>query len=198
VNAIEGKRVRLRPSRLEDRRAIYEWLALSDVTSRMLGPPTFPDAPVPDWAAFCADYSDEHFEGSKTEDARSFIIEVGGAAVGQINYDRVGMPEGCAELDIWMRSSQHCGRGWGSDALITMCQWLHERFRLTSFLIRPSERNERAIRAYARAGFERVEMSAEEQTRRFGPGDYSDSVVLIRRIGSDPAGGSVAFEIRRP
>jgi RimJ/RimL family protein N-acetyltransferase len=181
---LEGERVRLRPATLDDRPAIYEWLAHSDVTSRMLGPPKYPEVPVPSWEEFCDDYDETHFEGSASDDARSYVIEVGGEAVGQVNYDRVGLPEGCAELDIWMRSSAHCGRGWGSDALAAMCRWLHERFGLDSFLIRPAAANSGAIRAYERAGFRRVEMSDEEQRRRFGPGDYPDTAVLIKRIES--------------
>lgn len=178
---IEGMRVRLRPAKLGDRRAIYEWLAQSDITREMLGPPKFPDAPVPSWEEFCEDYTEEHFGG--WEQAQCFIIEHGGEGVGQVNFDRCHLPEGTAELDIWMRSSADCGHGWGSDALRALMGCLKERYGLRTFLIRPSSRNERAMRAYERAGFVRVDMTDEEQARLYGAGDYEDAVVMVRQVG---------------
>jgi diamine N-acetyltransferase len=185
---MEGRRIRLRPARLADRRAIFEWLAHSDVTAAMLGPPTFPETPAPDWEEFCEDYTEEYFDRSAWEFGGCFIIEAEGAAVGQLNFDRHGLPEGFAELDIWMRSRAHCGRGWGSDALETMSRWLHQRFGICSLLIRPSRRNARAIRAYEKAGFAEVDMTPAEQASRFGPGDYPDSVVLIKPMSADTTG----------
>ncbi|RAJ99855.1 hypothetical protein LX87_01551 [Larkinella arboricola] len=41
-----GTRVCLRPATLSDRQSIYEWLAHSDLTALMLGPPTFPENPA--------------------------------------------------------------------------------------------------------------------------------------------------------
>lgn len=153
----------------------------------MLGPPAFPDTLPPDWDEFCEDYSEKYFDLAEWTTQGCFIIEVGGETVGQVNFDRDHLPEGFAELDIWMRSAADCGRGWGSDALIAMTGWLHERLGLDAFLIRPSRRNPAAIRAYRKAGFLEVEMNEEEQARRFGAGDYPDTVVLIKRIDSGPS-----------
>lgn len=178
---IQGDTVRLRPARLEERRMIYAWLAESDITPEMLGPPKFPDAPAPSWEEFCEDYSDEHFAEAGWDMAQCFVIEANGEGVGQVNFDRCHLPRGTAELDIWMRSRADCGRGWGSDALRAMMGWLREAYGVGKFVIRPSARNERAVRAYERAGFARVEMSAAEQERLYGTGDYNDTVVMVRR-----------------
>ena len=43
-------------------------------------------------------------------------------------------------------------------------------------------RNVRAIRAYEKAGFVRQPFSPAEQTARYGPGDYADTVVLLQRM----------------
>ncbi len=90
-------------------------------------------------------------------------------------------------MDIWMRSQDCCNRGWGSDALKTLMQRLLREFELHSFIIRPSARNKSAVAAYKKAGFEIHDMSAEEQARRFGEGDYPDSVVMIKHIQPDRA-----------
>ncbi len=42
---IQGERVVLRPATEQDRRMIYKWLAESDITPSVMGPPYFLDHP---------------------------------------------------------------------------------------------------------------------------------------------------------
>jgi len=177
---IEGQRVSLMPAGFEDRREIYEWLALSDSTPAMMGPPLYPDHPVPSWEEYVADYEDYYFDGSRPRDGRLFVVLAGGRPVGAVSYSRAAC-EGTLELDIWMRSEAECGKGYGPDALKTLCGHLATGLGITEFVIRPSARNERAVRAYIKAGFEPVESCGDE---RFGPGDYEDTVTLVMRHGS--------------
>jgi RimJ/RimL family protein N-acetyltransferase len=179
---IRGSLVTLRPAQECDRRAIYQWLAESDLTPSMLGPPHFPDAPVPTWDQFREDYGSHFFDGTRQEVGRSFIIEMEGKAVGHINYDGMDLVQGRAELDIWLSSSEVCGQGYGSDALMVLTRNLHETFGVAEFIMRPSRRNMRAIRAYAKAGFAQLPLTNEQQARIFGPGDYSDTVVMHKRL----------------
>jgi diamine N-acetyltransferase len=150
----------------------------------MLGPPTFPETPPPTWEQFVADFGPHFFDGSRPEVEASYIIETDGEAVGQVNYEIGETPAAgrFAELDIWLRAEADTGRGYGSQALDLLVRRLAERFALRTFVIRPSERNPRAIRAYEKAGFVRRPMPAEEQAARFGPGDYPDTVVMIREM----------------
>ena len=55
------------------------------------------------------------------------------------------------------------------------------------FLLRPSARNPRAVRAYQKAGFEIVPMSARQQVEAYGPGDYEDTLVMICQLPVDGA-----------
>lgn len=177
---IRGTLVTLRPAQECDRRAIYQWLAESDLTSLMMGPPHFPDAPVPTWAQFCKDYGPHFFDGTRQEVGQSFIIEVDGPAVGHVNYDGLGSGRGVAELDIWLRAGEVCGKGYGSDALVALTHHLHETFGVIEFIMRPSRRNSRAIQAYARAGFSVLPLTNEQQATIYGSGDYVDTVVMRR------------------
>lgn len=171
---------RLRPATFADRRTVHAWAACSDLTSSMLGPPNFPDAPVPTWEEFCADYQSHFFDGSQPNAGRSFIIEVDGKPVGHINYDRMNERPSFAELDIWMRDASCCGHGWGAQAIMMLCEQLHAQFGVNEFILRPSARNTRAVRSYARAGFVRLPLTNDEQAAIYGPGDYNDTVVLQR------------------
>jgi ribosome biogenesis GTPase len=184
---IRGSVVALRPARESDRRAVYEWLAESDVTRSMMGPPLFPDTPPPNWDEFCEDYGPHFFDGTKPEIGMSYVIEVDGAAVGHVNYDGMDRARSTVELDVWLRSEAVCGLGYGPDALTALTAHLHEMFGITEFIIRPSARNPRAIRAYASAGFIPQELTGEQQAAMYGPGDYPDAVVMRKELSDTDA-----------
>jgi RimJ/RimL family protein N-acetyltransferase len=179
---LRGSLVTLRPAEERDVRNVYRWLAQSDATPSMMGPPNYPDAPIPSWEQFCADDGPAFFDGSRQQVGRCFIIEVGGEAVGHVGYDGMDQDRGLAELDIWLRSEADCGRGYGRDALATLTQHLHETYGVTEFIMRPSARNQRALRAYARAGFAMLPMTLAQQVSLYGPADYHDAVVMHKRI----------------
>lgn len=178
---IRGLLVTLRPAGEQDRSAIYHWLAESDLTASMLGPPVFPETPVPTWQQFCEDYGPHFFDGTRQESGRSFIIEVDGPVVGHVSYDGMDLDRGVVELDIWLACQEVCGHGYGSDTLVTLARYLHETFGVTEIILRPSRRNTRAIRAYARAGFAMLPLTNEQQAVIYGPGDYPDTVVMQQR-----------------
>ena len=174
---IIGKIVTLRPATLKDRRSVYEWLAHSDITEQMLGSPHYPDNPPPTWNEFISDYTDQYFTDSKPELGRCFIIEANGEAKGQITYNKVREEASIVELDIWLAANRNTGKGYGSDALTTICAFLNEAFGCKKFLIAPSRRNHRAINAYRKAGF----LAREEIPSWFVP-DYKDAIVLIKEL----------------
>ena len=179
---INGTQVTLRPATDDDRRDIYTWLVASDVTPSMMGPPTYPDVPIPTWDDFCGDYAPHFFDGSRPDYACSFVIEVDGKSVGHINYDGLDSARSIAELDIWMRSQACCGHGYGTDAMVVLIRHLQEHFAVAKFIVRPSHRNQRAIRAYEKAGFRSSPLSPADQTRIYGRGDYSDTTTLEREV----------------
>ena len=172
----------LRPATQEDKGMIFKWLAESDITPSFMGPPYFPDNPVPTWEEFCADYKPHFFNNSSPKSGRCFIIIVDFIPVGQVNYDNIDKHHKRTELDIWMSCEANCGKGYGPDALKALCEFLFRVFGTSEFVIRPSARNNRAIHAYEKAGFQVADLTPEEQKTQYGPGDYSDSVVLIKYI----------------
>ena len=146
-----------------------------------MGPPEFTENPVPTWEEFLSDYQDHFFDGSRPQTGRSFIIEHDGEVVGHTNY-QIDEERAFAELDIWMRDSFCCSHGWGSQAIDLLCDLVHESFGINEFILRPSARNVRAIRSYARAGFVQLPLSNGEQAAIYGRGDYHDTIVMQRRF----------------
>ncbi len=181
---LAGRMVTLRPAKAEDKRSIYRWLACSDLSAMMSGPPVYPERPVPTWEEFCADYAQHYFDDSAPLLGRCFVIVVDGADVGQINYNDIEELHGSrrVELDIWLRSQADCGKGYGPDALRTLCRYLSDRFGVREFMVQPSARNPTAIHAYEKAGFTRLPLSPESARAEWGPLDYVDSVIMVKRV----------------
>ena len=118
---IMGNIVILRSATLNDRQPIFDWLTNSDLTKFMMGPPTYPDSPIPTWQEFLNDYMEYFFDGSRPLLGRCFIIEVNSEPVGQINHDKISMTNHSTELDIWLKSSKFINKGYGTDAIVTLC-----------------------------------------------------------------------------
>ncbi len=172
---IHGKLVTLRPAIPQDRKPIFEWLTNSDLTSQMMGPPTYPDSKIPTWEEFVVDYTEYFFDSSQPLLGRCFVIEVNSEPVGQINHDKIYPPDNTTELDIWLKSSLYTGKGYGTDALITLCDYLTKTFDCQKFTISPSRRNINAIKAYKKAGFIETDIAIDPTMA-----DYDDVVVLIK------------------
>lgn len=172
----------MHPATLDDRRAIYDWMVHPDIAPSMFGPPMFPEVPVPMYEAFCADYPLYYFDDSEPRRGRCFIIENEVTPVGHVSYSDIHERPDISELDIWMRDGSCCGHGWGPEALDLLCRHLQTTFGIHEFIMRPSRRNDRAVRAYGAAGFVEQPMTNERQTQLFGEGDYHDTVVMLRTL----------------
>ncbi len=189
---IQGRHVTLRPAAPEDERAILDRLFRSDLTPTMLGPPLYPERPIPPPGEVDEGYEPHYFDGSAPELGRCFLILADGEPVGQVNYNDIHERGGRrrTELDIWMRCEASCGKGYGTDALDALCRHLHERFGVVEFMVQPSARNPRAIRAYEKAGFRRLNLPIDEARSLWGPSDYADSVYMVRAISTEGGGNA--------
>lgn len=146
-------KVTIQPTTLQDKRKVFDWLAHSNLTSEMLGPPKFPDNPAPSWEEFQKDYVDHYFDGSNPEAGRCFLILCDDTEVGQINYNPIDKQTHTTELDIWLAERKYAGRGIGTTAIKLLCKHLFEELDCREIVIQPSARNAHAIRAYLKAGF---------------------------------------------
>ena len=142
--------ISLRSAAHSDRKKIFRWLAKSDATPEMMGPPIFGDHPVPTFEEFCADYDETAY--SNGGNLRLFVIVSGQREIGAISYF---VRDQIAELDIWIGSRSDWGRGHGSRAIEIVAGLLKKRGDVSALVIRPSARNARAVAAF-RSYFERT------------------------------------------
>jgi len=176
INLLSNKRVTLRPATYQDKEKIFQWLAHSNLTSEMLGPPKFPEAPIPTWEEFDTDYVSHYFDNTQPLKGRCFVIEHNGEEIGQINYNEIDEVTKSTEIDIWLADKCFTGKGLGTEAIQILCEYLVKTFDCQTIYIAPSKRNGNAIRAYKKAGFLETTVIPEG----FVP-DYSDTIVLVKR-----------------
>ena len=189
---IKGQIIQLIPSTLNDRQNVYDWCFHCETSKSHCGLPDFPDVVIPTFEEFCEDYVEYFFTGAKPEDGRGFMIVFKGEQVGFISYTCFHLKPHKAELDIWLNSEAHCGKGLGTDAIVSLCNFLNQTMKIREFIMRPSVKNERAIKSYKKSGFEESgEMPSDyyvsaEYAQLYGDGDYGagGDVFLVKKAGN--------------
>ncbi|MBU2511964.1 GNAT family N-acetyltransferase [bacterium] len=180
---IIGKKIELVPAKEADREKIFSWLTQSDLTSSMLGEPNYPDHPIPSWEEFCTDYTSDFFSTSGDGKGRNYIILLNDMEIGTIGYDLLDKIKNRVVLDIWMKSEEYCGKGYGSESLDTLCKYINKTYNITNFVISPSTNNKRAIAAYMKTGFEIIKtLTKEEQEKEFGIAEYNENILMIKSL----------------
>jgi RimJ/RimL family protein N-acetyltransferase len=111
-----------------------------------------------------------------------FVILDGDAPVGAIAYNDIDERRR-VELDVWMSAEANCGRGLGTDAIEALVGYLEAELGVRTFMMQPSARNPRAVRAYEKVGFVRVPATPAEIAADWGGVDHEDSVLMIREAG---------------
>lgn len=185
---IRGEKVALRRAQPADAERAYEWLALSELTPLALGPPLYPDLPIPSRESFDALYPPSLFAVGNPYDGRALIISVAGEDAGVLLYGDVRLLQGAVELAIWLAEKRFRGNGYGSEALRLACHWLHETLGVDTFVLRPSRRNVRALRAFRRAGFRSVQTDAAQVLRDVGLSRRppNDSALMLLNLPPPP------------
>ena len=189
---IKGKIIALTPAVLSDRQNVYNWCFHSETTKCHSGLPNYPEAPIATIEKFFdsnSGYADYFFDGTQPKNGRGYIILFDNGPVGFVSYSSFHLKQGLSELDIWMNCEANCGKGFGSDALIALGNYLNENIGIDHLLMRPSIKNERAIKSYMKAGFEKsnmlpTEYLLEEYVAFLGGGDYGagGDVLLIKKL----------------
>ena len=82
-----------------------------------------------------------------------FIVEVGGASVGQASVYDIHWETGRAEIGRFLISPENGGKGYITLACAALIRLCADSLNLQSLFLEVMENNERAIRLYQRNGF---------------------------------------------
>jgi len=185
---IKGKMIDLIPAALRDRQMVYEWCFCSETTKSHSGPPDYLNNPIMSYEDFCAHgYVEHYFTGTKPREGRGLLIVNNDEPIGFISYCSFHLKPGIAEFDIWFPREADCGKGYGTDALLTLADYVFNKMDFREIIIAPSARNKRAVRAYEKAGFIKTdkamsEFLLNEYVSLYGGGDYGadDTAILVK------------------
>jgi RimJ/RimL family protein N-acetyltransferase len=143
----DGDNVRLRPASRADWDLIRGWLARADIEAW--------------WGPRAATEAEVNI-ALNSGHALCRIIEAGGIPVGYAHAVDATMwgdelPQDLAagtwDLDLFIASEEHRGKGAGQAALAQLKDEVFSTTLATAVCVFPSIRNERAVRAYEKAGF---------------------------------------------
>ncbi len=148
---IHGNKVTLRPMTFGEIPIFFEWATQSDATPYWYG--ELQGDRVPTFKEFCKDWKRYYFDGSAPEKGRCFVILVNDTAIGQVNYNEIDKKNNSVELDIIIAEDRHKNKGYGTDALQTLSKYLFLVMDIQTCWIDVVCANQRAIRAYQKAGF---------------------------------------------
>ena len=115
------------------------------------------------------------------------MIVVENGDLGVVCYNTIDRSNGRTDVDIWLRSVNDCGKGYGSDALRTLGDYLHVHFGIAQLVVSPSARNRRAIAAYEKAGFTQVTRESYRLYLKPEEMEYTDNVVLVKEYAHNGA-----------
>lgn len=177
ANLINKLMVKIRHAKLKEKRKIYKWLCLSETTKLHMGSPDYNEISIPNWEEFQEDFKDFYFIESGRENGSVMIIENNGEEIGCICYACFHLKSKKAELDIWLNKLKYCGKGFGTNSIKLLEEYLNKKFNIHYLLIRPAEKNLRAIKAYEKVGFIRAsdkEKTIKNYIKRKYLIDYSD------------------------
>ena len=185
---IKGNKIDLITATLDDRQKIYEWCFHSETTKSHAGS-DYPNINVPTFEEFYDDYVDYFFTGSAPNDGRGFLILHNEEPVGFISYSSYHLKPYKSELDIWMNCEANCGKGFGTEAITLLGDYLNKTMGIHELIMAPASKNTRAIKSYKRAGFKEsstpmCDYLLDKYVSLYGNGDYGvdDTIVLVKRF----------------
>jgi len=167
---ITGKKVRLRALEKSDLPKICQWLNDEEVMYYHWGHPgnTTSLAEQERWF-------DDQLE-RRRQDEKGYIIEtLEGVAIGEIVYEHLSTKDRNAELGIQIGEKDYWEKGYGTDAVMTLLNYLFNELQLHKVYLWTQSYNTRAQRCYEKCGFVREGVHRESA---FVKGEYYDGLFM--------------------
>ncbi|RBM20664.1 GNAT family N-acetyltransferase [Streptomyces sp. PT12] len=165
---LNGERVRLRALEPGDASALHRWHGDAEVTRWL-------DTSYPESLAQLARRSEERVANSYTRTVLAIETRDEERLIGVLALRDVSPESGSGEVDLYIGEKDAWGRGFGSDALRTLCRFAFDQMRLHSVALWVAAPNAGAIRCYEKVGF-RVDGRQREAFRR--DGEWHDMLLM--------------------
>jgi Acetyltransferases, including N-acetylases of ribosomal proteins len=150
---IQGEKIVLRVATLDERKSIYDMGMKTNILRYL-------DSYDDNLTEFENDYTERYFDNKAPSQCGGMIICKNSVSIGFISYGRINRKT--MELDIWLDGELCCGKGFGPDAIVTLSDYLHLKYSISTFIMVPSRLNYRAIRAYEKSGFKQTDLETRK------------------------------------
>ncbi len=166
---IHGKKITLRPFRLEDADPLWDSLE-SDLTNKLTGT----------HATFTRDMIDNYITKqvkADDDDRASFIIAVGNdlRAVGEVVINDIDHDNHSANIRISLFYEQDFNKGYGTEAMRLMVDYGFKTLNLHRIELGVYAFNPRAIRVYEKIGFKQEGILRDAL---YWDGEYVDEITM--------------------
>lgn len=147
---VNGKKVILREKRIEDAADDYAW-RIDDELARL-------DATRPISMSFddFMRYSQDELAFPSPRSRRFGVDAHDGTHIGNCMYYDVDMRRGEAELGIMIGKREYWSKGYGTDTVDTLLNYIFTTTPLTRMYLHTLEWNERARKSFTKSGFREV------------------------------------------
>jgi len=151
---LNGEKISLRPMTESEIPLFYRWATQSDATPFWYG--VMYGNTIPTFEEFTENWGPYYFNDSNPEMGRCFVILLEDKSIGQINYNNIDSASGSVEIDIIIADAKNQGMGYGTDAIMTLINYLFKKMNVKVVWIAAIKKNLRAIKAYQKVGFRKI------------------------------------------
>jgi len=160
---MQGKKVILRRKRLEDAERDYAWRKDPELARLDAAPPL-----TMSYQDYLAIYRDEYLASEASEIClngrrriRLAIDTLDGQHIGNITLYDIDQGRKQAELGIMIGDKRYWGMGYGTDAILTLLEWVFTETDLERIYLHTLDWNARARRCFEKCGFRQCRLTHE-------------------------------------
>jgi RimJ/RimL family protein N-acetyltransferase len=164
--SILGKRLRLRAIERSDIPAFVRWFNDPEVTKNLVLYLPMSQAQEERWFEEYLRDEQRHIFGIETLDGR---------LIGNIGLENINWKDSNAALGIVIGEKEYWDEGYGTEAIISLLDFVFREMNIHRVYLRVFEDNHRAIRCYEKCGFK---LEGRLREAHFSDGEYCDELVM--------------------
>ena len=165
---LQGKKTFLRPLELDDIPIFYQWYNDQNLNY-------WANAAWPLSTMLSEEEIEERFFTPQKDGSRYLILNEKQVPIGTVGYRDVNLPARSAVLFIVIGESDYWNRGYGTDALKVLIDYLFYQWNFHRLSLDLWDGNLRALKAYEKLGFK---VEGRLRQARFVLGEYRDGILM--------------------
>lgn len=166
---MEGKKVRIRALEKKDLDTVMLWVNDPEITKNLSALFLYPTSQEQEekWL--------DNIRNFESTDKVFAFETLDGIYLGNLGLHRINWKDRNAELGIAIAKKENWGKGYGTDAVLTLLDFAFNRMNLHRIYLRVWDFNQRAIKSYEKCGFKKEGILRQGH---FDDGKYHDVITM--------------------